>query len=290
MRRLCLLLLAGLSQAQQPTAPAALTWSGKPLQIAPLCRAEDLTVLGLACPPDEPCPMYLELTAAELVGPRIIVAGNLHGTASTLESLLLASEDGGKTWVEAHPRIPFTGLDQIQFVDFETGWISGHALLALPRDAFFLITRDGGKTWRRRPVFSETRVGTIDGFWFDSKTSGMMNLDRLQAAENGIRYEQYESQTGGDSWMLRQASPKPAPLKRPAPANVLRIRADAKSGAYRVERRTGESWQLVASFAVNAPPCKAAEAAPLTEPPPALVEAPPSEQPKPPKPSLRKPR
>jgi hypothetical protein len=234
--------------------------------------------------------MYLELTTAELVGPRLLVAGNLHGTSATLESILLTSEDGGKTWTEPHVRVPFSGLDQIQFFDFESGWISGQAMLALPRDPFFLISRDGGKTWRRRPVFSETRVGTIDGFWFNSKTSGMMNIDRLQSAENGIRYEQYESLTGGDVWMLRQASPQPVPLKKPPPASGLRLRAEAKSGAYRLEKRAGETWQTLATFAVNAGHCREPEPAPLAEPAAPTVEPEPSSAAPTAKPSLRKPR
>jgi hypothetical protein len=292
VRRLIVVLLATVSWAQQPSAPAPLVWSGKPLQLSALCRTEDLTTLGLACTADEPCAMYLELTAAELVGTRVMVTGNIHGTSATLESVLLTSDDGGRTWTEAHSRLPHSGLDQMQFFDFENGWISGHSLLALPRDPFFLITRDGGKTWHKRPVFSETRVGTIDAFWFDSKTTGMMNLDRLQSAENGMRYEQYESRTGGESWSLRQVAPKATPLKRPPAASALRIRAEARTSVYRVEKRAGESWQTLASFAINAGECKAPEPAPLAEPPPpALEPTPPAAEPKPAKPpSLRRPR
>ena len=294
MRRLFVLLLATVGWAQQPNPPAPLVWNGKPLQVAALCRAEDLTTLGLTCAADEPCAMYLELSVAELVGERLLVIGNIHGASATLESVLFASDDGGRSWTEAHARIPFAGLDQIQFIDFESGWIAGHTLLALPRDPFFLISRDGGKTWHKRPVFSETRVGTIEAFWFDSKTTGMMNLDRLQSAENGMRYEQYESRTGGESWSLRQVAPRATPLKKPA-GGGLRIRADGKIGAYRVEKRAGETWQTLASFAVAAGQCKAPEPAPAVEPPP---PAPASEEPaseerktRPAKPpSLRKPR
>ncbi|HET8550670.1 MAG TPA: hypothetical protein VFL57_21830, partial [Bryobacteraceae bacterium] len=175
--------------------------------------------------------------------------------------------------------------------DFENGWISGQLLMALPRDPFFLITRDGGRTWHKRVVFSETRVGTIDAFWFESKTSGRMNLDRLQSAENGLRYEQYESNTGGESWSLRNVAARPAPLKNAAPSG-LRLRAEARSNSYRLEKRAGENWQTVASFAVSAGQCKAPESAPGVEPPSAAeVPAPESPKTKPSKqPSLRRPR
>jgi hypothetical protein len=151
-----------------------------------------------------------------------------------------------------------------------------------------MITNDGGKTWRRRPVFSESRVGTIEGFWFDSKTNGMMNIDRQQSAEDGLRYEQYETHTGGDTWSLRQLAPKPAPLRKAAPNTGLRLRADAKTDSYRLEKRAGEAWQTVASFAVKAGQCKEPEAAPLVEPAPPEPAAEP--KPAPAKPSLRKPR
>ena len=65
---------------------------------------------------------------------------------------------------EPHPRIRSSGLDQIQFVDFQNGWISGANLTGAPRDPFLLITTDGGKTWRERPIFEETRVAAIEGF------------------------------------------------------------------------------------------------------------------------------
>ena len=78
----------------------------------------------------------------------------------TLYSILLATEDAGNTWIEPHPRIRASGLDQIQFIDFQNGWISGANLQSAPRDPFLLITTDGGKTWRQRPIFDESRVAS----------------------------------------------------------------------------------------------------------------------------------
>jgi photosystem II stability/assembly factor-like uncharacterized protein len=43
------------------------------------------------------------------------------------------------------------GLDRIQFIDFENGWVSGEVQHPLPRDPFLLATTDGGKTWQRAP-------------------------------------------------------------------------------------------------------------------------------------------
>ena len=290
---LAVLLLAGLLPAQEVSQPAPLVYAGKPLAVVPACRPEDLSATGLACTEEEPCELYLELSDAEVVANRIILAGNLHTSAATLESVLLASEDGGRTWAEAHARIPAAGLDKIQFIDFENGWISGETLLALPRDPFFLLTSDGGRTWRRRPVFSESRVGMVEAFWFDTRTQGSMTIDRMQSAENGMRYELYESLTGGESWSLRQIAERPIALKRPkAPESSIRLRTDAASRSYRVERRAGERWESVAAFAVAAGHCKPPARPPQPEPQ-MEPEPPPASEPAPAKPrrspSLRRP-
>ncbi len=187
-----------------------------------------------------------------------------------MASILFASVDGGKTWVEPHERIRNAGLDQIQFFDFEVGWISGQTLLGTPKDPFLLITSDGGKTWRARPVFEESRAGMIEQFAFDSRTSGALVIDRVQAGESGARYELYESMTGGESWTIRQAGASPIRLKRlrPAAANTdWRLRADGGSKTYRVERQESGKWVTMATFPVRVGECKDVE--------PTLPEAPP---------------
>ncbi|MFN3324954.1 MAG: WD40/YVTN/BNR-like repeat-containing protein [Bryobacteraceae bacterium] len=256
-----------------PAPPPGLVFTGKPLRVPVTCGEEEIAQFGLACTAQEPCPVYLEIAAVEPVGTKIFLTGNFHTSDVTLASILLVSQDGGKTWTEPHRRIPAAGLEQIQFYDFETGWIAGQGLGALPRDPFFLITTDGGKTWRRRPVFSETRVATVEQFWFSSKTSGQLLLGLSQSGEGG-RYGLFESMTGGESWMAREVSQsRPALKGARAPLADWRVRPDAATGSYRVERRQGEQWQLVASFLVNAGHCRAEEitlpdAPPSNEPPP----------------------
>ena len=139
-------------------------------------------------------------------------------------------------------RIPGGSLTDIQFLDFETGWISGHILHPDARDPFFLISSDGGKSWRRRPVYSEPKTGSIERFRFTSKTSGQMMIDRGQAGENGLRYELWESLTGGESWNVRQVDTKPMPFPEGDPGpKPLRIRADAASKTYRIEQQEGST-------------------------------------------------
>ena len=197
--------------------------------------------------------MFLELSGVEAAGNRMFLAGNIHTANATVQSVLLASEDAGKTWMEPVGRMRFTALDQIQFVDFETGWISGANTLSAPRDPFFLLTTDGGKTWRQRPIYDESRAGVIEKFWFDSRRSGTMLID----ARYENRHELYETMTGGESWSLRHASADPIvfPSNRGIAVNAWRLRADAATHSFVVERSQGERWQKVASFLVEIATC-----------------------------------
>ena len=271
-----MILLAAWAQpaVDKPAAdPSALENSGKPMAPKFQCTEEDIQSLGLGCTEDEPCPLYLEISAVEPVGNQIFAAGNIHSGASTLYSVLLASSDGGKSWREPFQRIRGASLDRILFSGFENGWITGQIVNPLARDPFLLITSDGGKNWRRQPIFSESRAGSIQQIWFDSRTTGSLIFDGGQSSE-GLRYELYESATGGDNWMVREASETPLRLKRmpAAPENSdWRLHADAASKSNRVEKRQGGAWRPVASFAVaigscKPPPVKEPEPPPETEP------------------------
>jgi hypothetical protein len=282
--------LALLSQEPAaPTPPPAvpkLEFSGKPIVAPFACDEEQLTAAGVACSEADPCPVFLELAALESLGNnRLLVAGNLHSNSATFSSILLLSEDGGKTWIEAHERLPQTALEAVQFADFSTGWIAGQTLTTLPRDPFFLVTADGGKTWRKRPVYDESRVAVIDSFHFESRTDGWMVIDRSRAGEPNQKYESYETKTGGDTWMLREASATPIKPKKPRTTadSGFRLRADAASKTYRVEQRMGQRWTLAASFAIRLPDCapveKEREPPPEPEPPAPPPVKPPKSKP-----------
>lgn len=245
------LLIAAVALLHADTAQ--LENSGKPMRVSVVCKEDDLQALGLSCSEDEPCPMYLELSAVEAVGARLFVAGNIHTSTATISSILLASGDNGKTWSEPYDRIRFSELEQIRFFDMEYGWISGAAIQTLPRDPFFLLTDDGGKTWRERPVFEETHGGSIERFSFDSRKSGTLLMTPI-----GGSYEMYETMTGGESWALKQVSSKPLQLPdaRPPGGAGWRLRPDARSHSFNVEAKETNGWQRVASFLVETGVCK----------------------------------
>lgn len=252
--------------AEPSPQPVLLHNTGKPIIVEYHCSEDDIQSTGMSCTPEDPCPVYLELSAVEAVGNRIFLAGNIHSSAATLYSVLLASDDAGKTWREPHERIRAAGLDRIQFVDFENGWVGGEVLHPLPRDPFLLVTSDGGKVWKSQAIFAEPRFGSILQFWFSSRSNGSMLIDRGESGESG-RYELYETPNAGDTWMLREVSDKMIRIKNAAGTADAdwRIRADAASKSFRIEHHTSERWQSLAGFSVLLGACKPPQPVPAPE-------------------------
>lgn len=240
----CLVVLAVSSSAQTP-----LENTGKPIRVAYECTAADTQAAGLGCSEEEPCPVYLELANVEAVSGRIFIAGNLHTPMVTLDSILLASDDDGKTWIEPHERIRSSGVDQIRFIDSQHGWVSGANLQNAPRDPFFLITTDGGKTWSEKSIFDETRVSSIESFSFETSSNGTLWIDAT--LDNGM-HETYETHDGGETWTLQQETTR----SKPRPSSGWRVRTDAATHSYVIEKSDNNRWQKIASFLVNIAACK----------------------------------
>lgn len=250
--------LAGglVAQDQAPPPEPPLQNTGKPILLPFRCTEEDMQWAGLSCPAEEPCPIYLELTAVEGAGNKLFTAGDIHSQTVTLYSVLLGSEDSGLTWREAHPRIRGAGLDRIQFTDLANGWVSGEALSPLPQDPFLLLTSDGGSTWRRRPLFAETRVGQIRQIQFTAKNDGSLVFDRGPGTGEE-RYELYQSHDAGESWNIVEANNQPIRLNNAVPpAATWRVQAEAKTQSFRLEHQEAGRWTAAASFAVNLGACK----------------------------------
>lgn len=245
MRFAAALLASALTLAAQP-----------PVHIAYDCSADDRDTFGLTCSSDEPCGVFLELTAADQSASRLFVTGNLHTSEVTLYGLLLQSEDSGKSWTEAVPRIKFSPLEQIQFYDLQNGWVSGQALDPLPRNPFLMRTDDGGATWRRLQISDDTIYGSVTQFWFDTRTHGELLLDDSRGST--IRQELYETMTGGGDWQVREKGNRPLHLSlRPKKGdNAWRVRADAASKTYRLERGSETKWETVATFDIHVSDCQ----------------------------------
>lgn len=227
----------------------------EPIKLEQVCTQEDEDKFGLTCDENDPCPVFLELSGVEANGSSLFVTGDLHTVTTTIYGLLLESEDGGKTWTEPNKRLRSSALEEIQFLDFQHGWISGMKLEPLPRDPFLLLTGDGGKSWRQAPLFEDAEFGSIQQFSFDTANSGELVLDRSQGAAG--RYERYVTMTGGSSWELQQTDSKPIRLSKARSKDNPSWRLRPDGDTYRVERRTpSNTWESIAKFAIHAGDCK----------------------------------
>jgi len=236
-------------------ADSPLPNAGAPIHVPFACADDELQAAGLNCDEDNPCRILLELTAVDTSANRLFLTGNLHTTSATLASILLMTEDNGLTWREAYQRIPFAALDQIQFLDFQHGWISGENVLTVARDPFLLATADGGLTWRLLPVFAEEQQpGAIQRFRFDSPTTGTLLLDRGV----GKRYELYRTATGGAAWELLKtdSGSLSLPAGPPPAVTAWRLRADAKTSSWLLEENHGEIWHRIAAFSTEVTVCR----------------------------------
>jgi hypothetical protein len=254
---------------------------GQPMILPFRCSEDDMNWAGMSCSEQDPCPAYFEVAAAEPVSNKLFVAGNIHAEAVTLYSVLLASDDNGKTWREAYERIRGAGLDHIQFIE-ANGWVSGEALSPLPQDPFFLLSVDGGAHWQQQAISEEAEPGSIQQFFFSSKSEGSLIIDRGEGSADE-RFALYVSPNGGRSWDIKQASKKPLRVNRPEEENRdWRVEADRPTQSFRLEHRQGERWNRVASFAVNIGVCKPAPPSPPPAEEPRLEPAAPKPAPTPP--------
>jgi hypothetical protein len=264
--------LAALAQ-DGSVAGHTLVNSGDPMKVGFVCENEDLAAAGMTCSDDSPCPVYLELSSVSAAGKKLSLAGNLHGPASTLYSVLMASDDDGATWKEPAGRIPGAALDQVQLFDATHGWAAGETQVPLARDPFFLITSDGGASWRQQALAEDADaggVGAVQRFWFDSTDHGEVIVDAGRTASGG-RYALYESRTGGASWTIVSKTLQMPRLRRAASVENVdyRLGSDSKTHAYVVEKREGERWTKLASFLVQVASCGSRH----LPPPPPEVES-----------------
>jgi hypothetical protein len=277
LRILAFALASGPAWAQTPPTPASealpapaakLTYhyAGKPITLEATCGEAEMTDFGMSCTEDEPCPVYLELAAADSAGSKLFVSGNLHAGTATLWSILLASEDNGQTWTEPFDRLRGVALDQIQFPGFATGFVAGHTAGPLPKDPFFLRTSDGGMSWSRLPLFEEGAVGLIEHFHFESMTKGVVGVDRGRPGVG--RYMTLETDSGGVAWRVRLSDAARPPRLPQESAPVVRILADAGSKSLRIERHENGAWQTAAAFFLAAGGCRIEPRSAAPEPPP----------------------
>jgi len=262
LRLFTLFLSLGISAATLPgqaePAPEAtrLTFKGEPLVLPLECWEEDLLRAGLVCNDVTPCSLVMKLVAIGELGSTVFVMGNVHADAGTVSSVILSSDDGGKVWTEPLGRIPGGSLEVFRAVE-EHGWIGGQQWDAdsspIP---FILSTRNGGKRWTDRYLWKEDdRNGMVLEFDFENLRHGFLIIERMNTDVDP--FELYETMTGGSSWNIRgMTSEEPTIPFDPVQAeDMWRLRSEASSGAYWVEKREGDDWKPIASFAPKVGTC-----------------------------------
>jgi len=218
------------------------------------CTAEDIDSFGLACTEERSCPIFFEVSAVDSAGSSVFVAGDIHTATTTLYGVLLSTEDGGASWSEAIPRLRSTAFEQFQFRQ-DHGWLSGQRLEPLPKDPFLMITTNGGKDWHQRPLFEETRFGSIAQFWFDSASAGQLIFDA--SVGNRTKQELYSTMTGGESWEIKQTSSKLLQLKTGrGSGSGWTVTTPPGSKAYLIERNAGGRKETLARFLIHIGDCK----------------------------------
>lgn len=236
---------------------SVLTNHGEPMRVGYRCLEEDLLWAGMSCNED-PCPVFLELSAVAAKGRKILAAGNLHSSSATLSSILLQSDDAGSTWKEQAARVRGDAIEQLQYLDSDRAWAAGETEYPLPRDPFVLMTTDGGASWHEHAVSEEGSAGSVLRLRFDSPEHGELVVDGGKTASSG-RYLSFESETGGDSWKLSSTADRPTAPRHAPPAAEdpnWRIRAVKDGSAYQIENRGDASWYPVASFLIETANCK----------------------------------
>jgi photosystem II stability/assembly factor-like uncharacterized protein len=217
------------------------------------CPAEDIESFGLTCSEDQPCPIFFEVSAVESFGPHIFVAGDIHTGTTTLYGVLLSTDDGGASWNESISRLRSTTFEQFQIIA-DHGWLSGQRLEPLPKDPFFMITTDSGKSWRQRSLFEETRFGSITQFWFETPTAGELIFD--DSVGKAIHHELHGTMTGGETWEVKQTSTKALTLKPHAKDTAWTVSAPPGSKTYLIEHNVNGKKEAISRFLIHIGDCK----------------------------------
>ena len=235
-----------------------MSYEGSPLVVPLDCAYDHFSRAGIVCSDVTPCRLFLELTAIENAGDDVFLIGNVHTSAATISTILLASGDGGRSWREPITRYSGAGFELIQFTDSTHGWIGGQeGDYDRSTKPLLLASTDGGSRWERYAVNGdEDATGTVLEFFFDSPDHGLLIVDLL--VSEGDPFELYETLNGGRSWNIRQiASQKPKFTNRSVADDPIdwEIKENVTESVYEVQRREQGEWVLKSKFSVGVGSC-----------------------------------
>ena len=76
----------------------------------------------------------------------------------------------------------------------------------------------------------------------------------IDASLDNGKHELYETSTGGESWTSIESSR--FPKEKQASGSAWRVRTDAATHSYLIEKSENSRWQKIASFLVTVAACK----------------------------------
>jgi hypothetical protein len=193
-------------------------------------------------------PAELQLKTAGQVGGRIFAGGSFHSKDRVISSVLLATDDGGRSWIEAAPRYRETELGAAQVSDLRV-WIAAHRQTGDgPLDPFFLFTFDSGLHWRRIPLRPYSEAGRITSFHFREDGNGFA-LVREPGPVRSVA-KRFVTADGANSWVLTEAEEPSIPGTQPN-----RIRIQESADEFRIQVRDEKTWTTVSRISWSAGVC-----------------------------------
>lgn len=129
-----------------------------------------------------------------------LLLGSLQTSAVSIRSLLLRSEDGGRSWREV--MTPATGSDVIRlfFLNKQTGWALLGQTSEGPGQLYLYKTRDSGKSWKKVSRIPKRHyTGWPKGFGFIDERNGRIEMLYDGAAPTD-GFAVMSTSDGGISW------------------------------------------------------------------------------------------
>jgi len=133
---------------------------------------------------------------------KVLLIGGSYSTTASMRSVLLRSDDAGRTWHDAGFWLTGSATGDIFVLDAQHAWAVVSWMVESWGAPFVVFrTTDGGKTWQRArqnlPIDKNIGVANDFGICFASPNDGVAWL----SGTTGIRYH-YLTTDGGMTWRL----------------------------------------------------------------------------------------
>jgi len=132
-----------------------------------------------------------------LVDVDVYFLDELNGWVVGYNSTIIATTDGGETWVKQECPVSNLRLQAIQFLDEDNGYCCGHFWWS-PATGHVFSTKDGGETWRELETGYNLYHNVLvnDLFFIDEDTGWVL----VSVSRKGYRGHILHTTDGGETW------------------------------------------------------------------------------------------